>query len=50
MIMCVVETGGNAYMRECIQWNSGANLVCALFGVVFSYGHRNTYKYVLTKR
>ena len=25
----VVETGGNDYMRERTQWDSGANLVCA---------------------
>ena len=38
----VVETGGNAYMRERTQWDSGANLVCASPGVVFAYD-RNTY-------
>ncbi|WP_114952065.1 arginine deiminase [Sphingosinicella terrae] len=40
--MRVVETGGNAYMRERTQWDSGANLVCASPGVVFAYD-RNTY-------
>ena len=38
----VIETGGNAYMRERTQWDSGANLVCASPGVVFAYD-RNTY-------
>lgn len=41
----VVETGGNAYMRERTQWDSGANLVCASPGVVFAYDrnvHTNT--------
>jgi arginine deiminase len=38
----VVETGGNAYMRERTQWDSGANLVCASPGVVFAYD-RNVY-------
>jgi arginine deiminase len=38
----VVETGGNAYLRERTQWDSGANLVCASPGVVFAYD-RNTY-------
>ena len=37
----VVETGGNAYVRERTQWDSGANLVCASPGVVFAYD-RNT--------
>jgi arginine deiminase len=43
--MRVVETGGNAYMRERTQWDSGANLVCASPGVVFAYDrnvHTNT--------
>jgi len=40
--MRVVETGGNAYVRERTQWDSGANLVCASPGVVFAYD-RNTY-------
>lgn len=38
----VVETGGNAYMRERTQWDSGANLVAASPGVVFAYD-RNVY-------
>jgi arginine deiminase len=29
----VIETGGNAYMRERTQWDSGANLVCVSPGV-----------------
>lgn len=40
--MRVVETGGDAYVRERTQWDSGANLVCASPGVVFAYD-RNTY-------
>jgi len=35
--MRVVETGGNDYMRERTQWDSGANLVCASPGVVYTY-------------
>src|SRR5690606_28167043 len=38
----IVETGGDAYMRERTQWDSGANLVCASPGVVFAYD-RNSY-------
>ena len=38
----VVETGGNAYVRERTQWDSGANLVAVSPGVVFAYD-RNTY-------
>jgi arginine deiminase len=41
----VVETGGNAYMRERAQWDSGANLVAVSPGVVFAYDrnvHTNT--------
>jgi arginine deiminase len=45
----VVETGGNAYMRERTQWDSGANLVCASPGVVFAYD-RNTYTNTLLSR
>jgi len=45
----VVETGGNAYMRERTQWDSGANLVCASPGVVFAYD-RNTYTNTLLRR
>jgi arginine deiminase len=40
--MRVVETGGNAYVRERSQWDSGANLVCVSPGVVLAYD-RNTY-------
>ncbi len=43
--MRVVETGGNAYMRERTQWDSGANLVCLSPGVVMAYDrnvHANT--------
>ena len=40
--MRVVETGGNAYMRERTQWDSGANLVCLAPGVVMAYD-RNVY-------
>ncbi|MBA4790096.1 MAG: arginine deiminase [Rhizobiales bacterium] len=45
----VVETGGNAYMRERTQWDSGANLVCASPGVVFAYD-RNTYTNSLLRK
>ncbi len=38
----VVETGGNHYVRERTQWDSGANLVAVEPGVVFAYD-RNTY-------
>jgi arginine deiminase len=47
--MRVVETGGNAYMRERTQWDSGANLVCAAPGVVFAYD-RNTYTNALLRK
>lgn len=47
--MRVVETGGNAYVRERTQWDSGANLVCASPGVVFSYD-RNTYTNTLLRK
>ena len=47
--MRVVETGGNAYMRERTQWDSGANLVCASPGVVFAYD-RNTYTNTLLRK
>lgn len=33
----VVETGGNAYVRERTQWDSGANLVALSPGVVVAY-------------
>lgn len=45
----VVETGGNAYIRERTQWDSGANLVCASPGVVFAYD-RNTYTNTLLRK
>ena len=45
----MVETGGNAYMRERTQWDSGANLVCASPGVVFAYD-RNTYTNTLLRK
>ena len=47
--MRVVETGGNAYMRERTQWDSGANLVCASPGVVYAYD-RNTYTNALLRK
>ncbi len=47
--MRVVETGGNDYMRERTQWDSGANLVCASPGVVFAYD-RNTYANTLLRK
>ena len=47
--MRVVETGGNAYMRERTQWDSGANLVCVSPGVVFAYD-RNVYTNALLRK
>ena len=47
--MRIVETGGNAYVRERTQWDSGANLVCASPGVVFAYD-RNTYTNALLRK
>ena len=47
--MRVVETGGNAYVRERTQWDSGANLVCVAPGVVFAYD-RNTYTNTLLRK
>ncbi len=38
----VVETGGNDYVRERTQWDSGANIVAVSPGVVYAYD-RNTY-------
>ncbi len=38
----VVETGGNAYVRERTQWDSGANLIALEPGVVMAYD-RNTH-------
>jgi arginine deiminase len=45
----VVETGGNDYVRERTQWDSGANLVCASPGVVFAYD-RNTYTNTMLRK
>ncbi len=45
----VVETGGDDYMRERTQWDSGANLVCASPGVVFAYD-RNSYANTLLRK
>jgi len=45
----VVETGGNAYMRERAQWDSGANLVAVSPGVVFAYD-RNVYTNTLLRK
>ena len=45
----VVETGGDAYIRERTQWDSGANLVCASPGVVFAYD-RNAYTNTLLRK
>ena len=45
----VVETGGNDYMRERTQWDSGANLVAASPGVVYAYD-RNTYTNTLLRK
>ena len=47
--MRVVETGGNAYVRERTQWDSGANLVCVSPGVVFAYD-RNTFTNALLRK
>lgn len=45
----VVETGGNEYMRERTQWDSGANLVALEPGVVVAYD-RNTYTNTLLRK
>ena len=45
----IIETAGNAYMRERTQWDSGANLVCAAPGVVFAYD-RNTFTNTLLRK
>ena len=45
----VVDTGGDLYMRERTQWDSGANLVCASPGVVFAYD-RNVYTNTLLRK
>ena len=47
--MRIVETGGNDYVRERTQWDSGANLVCASPGVVYAYD-RNTYTNTLLRK
>ncbi|HEY9009824.1 MAG TPA: arginine deiminase [Devosia sp.] len=47
--MRIVQAGGNDYMRERTQWDSGANLVCASPGVVFAYD-RNTYTNTLLRK
>jgi arginine deiminase len=45
----VVETGGDAYLRERTQWDSGANLLATSPGVVFAYD-RNTHTNALLRR
>jgi arginine deiminase len=45
----VVDTGGDPYMRERTQWDSGANLVCASPGVVFAYD-RNVFTNTLLRK
>lgn len=47
--MRVVQTGGNAYVRERTQWDSGANLVCLSPGVVMAYD-RNVYTNTLLRK
>ncbi len=47
--MRVVETGGNSYVRERTQWDSGANLVCVSPGVVLAYD-RNVYTNTLLRK
>jgi len=44
----VIETGGDAYVRERTQWDSGANLLCTSPGVVFAYD-RNTHTNALLR-
>lgn len=44
----VVETGGDAYLRERTQWDSGANLVALSPGVVVAYD-RNTHTNMLLR-
>jgi arginine deiminase len=44
----VVETGGDAYVRERTQWDSGANLLATSPGVVFAYD-RNTHTNALLR-
>lgn len=45
----VIETGGNAYVRERTQWDSGANFVCLSPGVVIAYD-RNTHTNTLLRK
>jgi arginine deiminase len=45
----VVETGGNAYMRERQQWDSGNNLVALSPGVVVAYDRNTTTNTLLRK-
>jgi arginine deiminase len=45
----VVETGGDAYVRERTQWDSGANLLATSPGEVFAYD-RNTHTNTLLRR
>ncbi|MFT4171083.1 MAG: arginine deiminase [Rhodocyclaceae bacterium] len=47
--MRVVATGGNAYLRERTQWDSGANLVCVSPGTVLAYD-RNVYTNTLLRK
>ena len=47
--MRVVETGGNAYVRERTQWDSGANLIALSPGVVMAYD-RNVYTNTLLRK
>lgn len=47
--MRVVEIGGNAYIRERTQWDSGVNLFCISPGVAFAYD-RNTYTNTLLRK
>ncbi|QCX26746.1 arginine deiminase [Nocardioides jishulii] len=46
--MRVVETGGNDYVRERTQWDSGANIVALEPGVVMAYD-RNTHTNALLR-
>jgi arginine deiminase len=45
----VIETGGDAYVRERTQWDSGANLLATSPGVVFAYD-RNTHTNEMLRR